>query len=316
MSTECSAESSPMPRILSAPELMAADLPQRREILAPILSSKSLALLYGPRGSGKTFLALGFAWAAATGASFLKWQAPQPRRVIYVDGEMAAAEMRERLRLFGAIPETLTFVLGDLNPRGEGLPDLGSVEGQLTLGRNWGAWPDLLVLDNLSSLVGRDRNGAECWSAVQRFLIHLRRENVAVLVVHHADKKGRQRGTSEREDLLDLVLSLRRPRDYVPRDGARFEIHFEKARSLWGNAVDPIEARLATDSEGVPRWSWQPARRGELDRVAALLKAGLNPNQIARELGISKSKSYRLRERLMGMECRFRPAPTCPLVAA
>jgi putative DNA primase/helicase len=216
--------------------------------------------------------------------------------VVYVDGEMAASEMRKRLRLFGAAPETLTFVLGDLNPRGGGLPDLGRLEGQITLGRNWGAWPDLLVLDNLSSLVGRDGNGAECWSAVQRFLMHLRRQNVAVLVVHHADKKGRQRGTSEREDLLDLALSLRRPGNYTLRDGARFEIHFEKARGLWGDTVEPIEARLAPDG-----WRWQPAQRSELDRVATLLEAGLNPNQIARELGISKSKSYRLRERVVGM---------------
>jgi len=30
--------------------------------------------------------------------------------------------------------------------------------------------------------------------------------------------------------------------------------------------------------------------------VIDLLREGLNPNQIARELGISKSKAYRLRE--------------------
>jgi putative DNA primase/helicase len=300
MSIEQPATSPPVLRTLTASELMAADL-SRRTILEPILASKSLALLYGPRGSGKTFLALGIAWAAASGGRFLGWQAPRPHRVVYVDGEMAASDMRARLGLFGTVPQTLTFLLGDLNLRSEGLPDLGRVEGQLTLGRNWGAWPDLLVLDNLSSLVGRDRKGAECWAEVQRFLIHLRRANVAVLVVHHADRKGRPRGASQREDLLDLVLALRRPADYAPRDGARFEIHFEKARGLWGDAVEPIEARLATDGEGAARWSWQPVQRRELDRIATLLKAGLNPNQIARELGISKSKSYRLRERVMWM---------------
>jgi RecA-family ATPase len=46
-------------------------LPERITFLDPILSSKSLALLYGPRGLGKTFVALGIAWAAAAGASFL-----------------------------------------------------------------------------------------------------------------------------------------------------------------------------------------------------------------------------------------------------
>jgi putative DNA primase/helicase len=300
------AEPSPMPRSLTAAELATADLPERRTILDPILSTKSLALLYGPRGSGKTFLALGIAWAAATGGSFLGWQAARPRRVVYVDGEMAAVEMRERLALFGAMPDTLTFLLADLNPGGMGIADLGRVENQIALSRQWGAWPDLLVLDNLASLVGTDRNGADCWAAVQAFLLHLRREGVAVLVVHHANKSGRQRGPSQREDMLDLVLALRPPADYQPRDGARFEIHFEKARGLHGDAVMPIEARLETDTNGLARWSRRPVQDGELGRVAALLKGGLNPNQVARELGISKSKSYRLRERIIATgACRL-----------
>ena len=58
--------------------------------------------LYGPRGLGKTFVALGIAWAAASGASFLNWTASRPRRVLYIDGEMAAVDIRERLRLLGA----------------------------------------------------------------------------------------------------------------------------------------------------------------------------------------------------------------------
>jgi hypothetical protein len=32
--------------------------------------------------------------------------------------------------------------------------------------------------------------------------------------------------------------------------------------------------------------------------VAALLRDGLNPNQVTRELGISKSKAYRLRQQI------------------
>jgi AAA domain len=72
-----------------ATELMVADLPERQLLLDPILTSNTLALLYGPRGLGKTFVALGIAWAAASGASFLGWQAKRPHRVLYIDGEMA-----------------------------------------------------------------------------------------------------------------------------------------------------------------------------------------------------------------------------------
>jgi putative DNA primase/helicase len=280
------------------------DLPQRPMVLDPILSSQSLALLYGPRGIGKTFMALGIAWAAASGGSFLGWQAPRPRQVVYIDGETAAIEMRERLRLFGGttetIPDTLTFLLGDLHKQDLGLPDLGSVEGQLAIGEQWGAWPDLLVLDNLSSLIAPQHNGDDCWSAIQSFLLYMRRHGTAVLIVHHADKKGQQRGTSRHEDVLDLVLALRPPNGQAPHDGAHFEIHFEKARRLHGDIVKPIEAWLTTDDDGAARWQWRSTPPRDLDRVATLLKDGLNPNQIARRLGISKSKSYRLKDEVMG----------------
>jgi len=120
-------------------------------------------------------------------------------------------------------------------------------------------------------------------------------------MVHHANKEGEQRGISRREDVLDLVMALRRPSDYEPQDGARFELHFEKARGLFGAITDPIEAKLVTDDAGVARWDWRPAQVGELDRAAALLRDGLNPSQVAAELGISKAKGYRLRQKLVEM---------------
>src|SRR5579862_6747439 len=94
-------------RLRSAHELIATDIPPRDLLLDPLISTQTLALLYGPRGLGKTFVALGIAWAAASGGSFLGWQASRPMRVVYLDGEMAATEMRDRLALFGPVPETL-----------------------------------------------------------------------------------------------------------------------------------------------------------------------------------------------------------------
>jgi len=295
-----------LPRQMTAPELIAANLQGRELILDPILATDSLALLYGPRGLGKTFVALGIAWAVAGGGSFLGWRAERPRKVLYIDGEMAATDLQARLRMLGSAPPTLEFLSADLG--GGTMPDLGYMEGQLNLMNSWGE-PELVVLDNLSSLAGFKTGGADCWTELQRFLLMQRRLGVAVLVVHHANKQGLQRGTNRREDVLDLVMALRRPADYQPRDGARFTLHFEKARGLYGEAADPIEARLETDGIGVARWSWRPVQLGEIERVAELLKAGLNPNQVARELGISKSQSYRLRERAVGMGLVGSPKP-------
>ena len=101
---------------------------------------------------------------------------------------------------------------------------------------NWGH-PELVVIDNLASLVGFNSGDYDRWSDLQTFLIKQRRFGRAMLLVHHANKKGEQRGTNRREDVLDLVMALRRPVDYDPRQGARFEIHFEKARGLYGDAT-------------------------------------------------------------------------------
>ena len=281
---------------LSAPDLLATELPEREVILDPILARKSLVLLYGPRGLGKTFVALGIAWAAASGGSFLKWRASRPWRVLYLDGEMAAIDMKRRLAMLGDAPASLDFILADLHS--ESLPDLGDHDGHAALARSWNR-PDLVVFDNLASLTGHRTGDPDRWTEMQQFLTLMRRVGAAVLVVHHANKKGGQRGTSRREDVLDTVIAIRRPADYEPSQGARFELHFEKARGLLGEAVDPIEARLETDAAGRAQWRWRPAQQSELDRAVALLNAGLNPSQVSRELGISMARSYRLRARAM-----------------
>ena len=100
--------------ILSAAELLAADIAPRRDLLAPLLASDGAALVYGPAGIGKSFFALSLAWAVAGGGSFLGWQSPRPHRVLYVDGEMGAAALRERLALFGPPPAGLAICPHDL----------------------------------------------------------------------------------------------------------------------------------------------------------------------------------------------------------
>jgi hypothetical protein len=59
-----------------------------------------------------------------------------------------------------------------------------------------------------------------------------------------AGKGGQQRGTSRREDVLDTSISLRRPADYSPAEGARFEVHYEKHRGFYGADAEPFEAKL------------------------------------------------------------------------
>ena len=61
-------------------------------------------MLWAAPGTGKTMLALTLALMVAGGGRALGWGAPRPRRVLLVDGEMAAEDLQERLlQLMGTI---------------------------------------------------------------------------------------------------------------------------------------------------------------------------------------------------------------------
>jgi hypothetical protein len=90
---------SPQQRLkcVTAQEMLELKLPQREMLLAPVLPTQGLAMLYSKRGLGKTYMSLSIAYAVASGDEFLGWQAPRPRPVLFVDGELPAATLKDRL---------------------------------------------------------------------------------------------------------------------------------------------------------------------------------------------------------------------------
>jgi hypothetical protein len=273
------------------------DLPMkpRETLLTPWLPREGLAMVYAPRGLGKTWLSSSVAWAVATGGTFLNWRADRPARVLCVDGEMPAADLQRRFETIrrstgvATFPDTLRILPAALEETG--LPDLGTAEGRAALDACIGD-TELIVLDNLSTLLRSGReNESDDWGAVQGWLLGHRRQGRSVLVIHHAAKGGQQRGTSRREDALDVVLALKKPDDYRADQGARFEVHFEKARHFSGPDARPFEARM--DDTG----GWHVADLSadpEGDRVAALAASGMTQRAIADEMGFSLGKVNKL----------------------
>ena len=286
--------------VLGLHEFIAKELPQREPILSPWLMTQSLSMMHGWRGTGKTHLSLGVGFAVAGGGEFLNWKADKPRKVLLVDGEMPAPALQERLAAIIASnsnepePGYLSIITPDLQ---EGaMPDLATHAGQDAISEvAERVNAELIVLDNLSCLVrgGGRENDAESWVSVSEWALLQRQAGRSVLFIHHSGKNGQQRGTSKREDLLDVVIALRRPPDYDPAEGACFEIHYEKARHLSGNDVDPIEAKLTVDSHGISTWAWRPVSESTYDRVIDLANEGLSQAEIAAELGVNKSNVSR-----------------------
>ena len=277
----------------------------RAQLLAPIIPEKGLVMLYGPRGMGKTNMGLAMAYAVASGGKVLRWSAPAPKRVLYVDGEMPLITLQERLGYIvkgseaEAAPDYFRILAADYFEAG-GLPNLATKAGQTAIDHLLDGVA-LLVIDNLSTLAtaGRD-NDAESWTPVQEWLLALRRRGISVLLIHHAGKGGQQRGTSRREDVLDTVIALRRPSDYSPQEGARCEVHLEKARGVYGDDAKPFEAKLENIGDGTT-WTTRDLEDAEMARVVALLHDGLTIRDIADELGISKSAARAAEEEGRGL---------------
>src|SRR5271166_4626139 len=80
-------QSPPLLQAVGFNDFLRLDIPAREMLLNPILPERSLAMLYAPRGVGKTLLSLSIGLAVAGGCALLRWSAPRQRRVLYVDGE-------------------------------------------------------------------------------------------------------------------------------------------------------------------------------------------------------------------------------------
>jgi putative DNA primase/helicase len=289
---------------LDLQELLSIELPPREFVLAPWLPSQGLALLYAMRGVGKTQVALGIAHAVASGGQFLKWHAPKARKVLFLDGEMPLIAMQERMARIvrtastePPAPDFLRLVSPDLQERSF---SLCNEEGRMRV-EPLLIDVSLVIVDNISTLANAGReNEAESWLPLQEWALGLRRRGLSVLFIHHAGKGGAQRGTSRREDVLDTVLALRHPKDFDPRQGARFEIHFEKARHLVGEDATPLCAHLTDDG-----WSVRALDEERDRRILSLHAEGLSQTEIALELEVNKSTISRALKRLTsGAGCR------------
>jgi putative DNA primase/helicase len=281
----------PRIKVISAIDFISLNIPARENVLSPWLPQQGITMIYAPRGIGKTFTSLGIGYAVASGGSIFSWTAPKPRGVLFIDGEMPASVLQERLAKI-SISSTfeptapLKIITPDL--QSAGMIDLSSRSDQLEL-LPYLEDIDLIIVDNLSTLcrTGKENEG-EAWLPIQAWALQQRAAGRSVLFIHHAGKNGEQRGTSRREDVLDTVIALKRPGDYTPDKGACFEVYFEKARGIYGDDTKPFEAQLNTLPDGRLEWITKPLEQSTVEKVAALLNDGIPQGEISDILKVSK----------------------------
>ncbi len=252
--------------------LLEFEYPPRELLLDPWLPARSLSMIHGPRGVGKTYLTLSIALAVASGGEFLGWKCQRPSRVLYIDGEMTCSELQGRSRKL--LGNTTSEVALDFMPRDSysaWMPYLDSAQLQASIESNIKNDTSLIVVDNLSTLWRGKENEADCWDQMQEWMGRQKQKGISVLLVHHTNKKGDQRGSNRKEDNLDVVVGLRRPESYQQNEGARFVVEFTKCRSLYGANAASFEARLVDrDDGGNSALEWQGGSHQPMDTLAKL----------------------------------------------
>ena len=271
----------------NAIDFVKKDFPPREHIIGPFVK-QGLNMVYAPPGVGKTYFAMGLCYAIATGGEFLRWKCEKVQSVIYFDGELPAFLLKGRLQdLFRLNPcEALSFDIVTPDEQSSPMPDFSTKEGQKEALELIGD-AEFIVIDNISTLcrTGKE-NEAESWIPVQNFLLKLRRLGKSVLLVHHSGKGEvlSPRGTSKREDTLDLVISLSHPADYKAEDACSFQMKFRKSRHF--RSKEDIAELTATYNDF--GWTVELLEKSNSEKVIKLFEDGIKQTDIVSELGLTK----------------------------
>ena len=290
-------------RTVTASDLLKMEIAEPEILLAPWLRRGTLAMIAAQTGIGKTWTALSIAGALSTGGEVFGglWNAPQPRRVLFVDGEMSLFDMKDRFEILGIDNRNALLCNPDLDRNAKGV-NIASPEWQekieLTIETEK---VDVAIFDNVASLyrVDGNSNTTESWMIMQEFLWKLRRRQIGVIIIDHRGKSNGDsaRGTSAKSDILDIAIMLKRPDDYQQTAGSQFIVRFTKSRGLFGDEVNPFLATLCDgeweiefcDDDGKPdtKHAGRPKKDENANQVRELFEKGIDsPTKIVEETNI------------------------------
>ncbi len=251
-------------------------MPSPDRLLGDLVTTTTRVFLVGRTGLGKTLVGLGMALGMATGEGFMHWRAGRAARVLYLDGEMPGELIRQRaidaLRRQGIKSCPGLFIFGrDLEDEIKArFPTIGEMPPLNTeAGHNWIlaliaglGGVDVLVLDNVMSLLEGIQKEEEAWSGALPLVQRLTGKRIGQIWLDHTGhNQDRQYGSSTKAWRFDAVgVMTPLPADQKGKHEVAFGLSFEapgKARRRtpdnWAD-FETVTVRLADD-----RWTSQPS---------------------------------------------------------
>jgi hypothetical protein len=281
---------------VDADDFIQLQIPPKEIIVKPWLREQQTILISAWRGTGKTWFTLAMFDAISRGQAFGPWEVEKAMSSLYMDAEMSAGDIQERLLLLekGSVAKRQfpLMVYSDAYANGLGLPraNLRSERWRKDL-KQYLIDSDLklIAFDNIASLCpGIDENVKQAWDPVNQFLLDLRFNGITSVLLHHTNKMGEQRGTSAREDNIDISMTLFQPGDYSSDQGARFIVKFKKTRIATKDLslMHDLEFHLVEIEDRV-EWSWANIKRRNRIQVLKLIDEGVQQADIAKSLGVT-----------------------------
>jgi RecA-family ATPase len=288
--------------ILELNELASIVVPERKKYLDPWLMESSINMICAPRGTGKTMLGVSVAGAAARGASFGPWGAGESVNVLYLDGELVLSDLQERANYFRQDSYPSKFYVYSTHQFNLlGLPNANLSD------ETWQKeMTDLLkylnvklwFIDNIASLTpGIDENLKHAWDPINQWFLQLRFAGISTVFLHHTGKEKAQRGTSGREDNIDISIMLEFPKGYHKEDGCRFVAKFEKARIRQRDLhlIADTEFALEVDEDNVHTWTYKNVKLGNKKTILEMLDQGMTQKDVAETLSLDKGYVSRIK---------------------
>ena len=192
------------------PALFAGDHDTHDWILEPLFARARGHALYAGAKTGKSWVLLCAALHLATGRPFLDHPGGDPTDVLYVDYEMTAEDLRDRVEEFGFGPDDdLTHFHYALLPTIDALDTTEGgtqlVESALAVGAQF------VLIDTTSRAVAGEENSADTFRHFYRCTgLPLKQAGIGYVRADHAGKDADrgQRGSSAKNDDVDVVIQL------------------------------------------------------------------------------------------------------------
>jgi hypothetical protein len=274
---------------------------------APMFWSESITELFAWRGTGKTLWAMALGLHLAAGKNMTNFTILAPKKVLYVEGELPASQLKERMQQLSqglTIPAgNFTLVSKATQPRNESQESvtINTVAGRAAIEAKIeqnGA--TVLILDSIASLAQIDTNKEEHWLPIVEWLVELRCKGMCVIYLQQAGKGGEQRGHSVSEDRIDLAIKLTAAGKNS--NGASFKMTFTKQRQgsltplqlTCTHGVWAVDEKLPESKKSSKTVS--AATRTKEQQILEALEAGESQASIVKRLNTSFRTTNRLKK--------------------